>query len=105
MKINEFFFLKSSIVSLKTSTISFILLITIHFFVINVVDQRKLEEKRARAAERMRNEVAVAKQKAEERRAEAEGRRKEKGGKVMEIASIFKVFGRVPSKRRSFFKP
>ncbi|KAL0907028.1 hypothetical protein M5K25_025566 [Dendrobium thyrsiflorum] len=53
--------------------------------------EMKLEEKRARAVEKMRNEVAVAKQKAEKRRAEAEGRRKEKGGKVMEIASFLKI--------------
>ncbi|XP_020683612.1 remorin 4.1-like [Dendrobium catenatum] len=66
--------------------------------------ERKLEEKRAKALEKMQNEVAVARQKADERKAEAEAKREEKLGKVMDIARVMKVFGRDPSKR-SFFKP
>ncbi|PKU69816.1 Remorin [Dendrobium catenatum] len=69
-----------------------------------IEDQRKLEEKRAKALEKMQNEVAVARQKADERKAEAEAKREEKLGKVMDIARVMKVFGRDPSKR-SFFKP
>ncbi|PKA58240.1 Uncharacterized protein AXF42_Ash012963 [Apostasia shenzhenica] len=65
--------------------------------------ERKLEEKRARAAEKMRNEVAAARRSAAERRAEAGGRREEKVGRVMELARVMKLFGRDPSKR-SFFK-
>ncbi|KAK8933251.1 hypothetical protein KSP39_PZI015360 [Platanthera zijinensis] len=52
----------------------------------------------------MQNTLAIARQKAEEKRAEAEANREEKLSKVLEIGKVMKIFGRNPSKR-SFFKP
>lgn len=65
--------------------------------------QRKLEEKRAKALEKMQNEVAKAHRKAEERRASAEAKRGTKVARVLEIANLMRAVGRAPSKR-SFFK-
>ena len=64
--------------------------------------QRKLEEKRARAMEKMQNDVAKAHRKAEERRASAEGRRGTKAAGVLEVANLMRAVGRAPVKR-SFF--
>lgn len=64
--------------------------------------QRKLEEKRAKALEKMENEVAKAHRKAEERRASAEAKRGTKVAKVIEISNLMRAVGRPPAKR-SFF--
>ncbi|KAL9232561.1 hypothetical protein vseg_007660 [Gypsophila vaccaria] len=64
--------------------------------------ERKLEEKRARAREKMENEIAKAHRKAEERRATAEGKRGRKVAKVVQVASLMRAVGRPPAKR-SFF--
>lgn len=66
--------------------------------------QRKIEEKRAKAMERMQNDVAVARQKAEEKRASMEAKRGEKLARVMELAKLMQIVGRAPTKR-SFFRP
>lgn len=49
--------------------------------------QRKIEEKRARAVEKMQNEIAKAHRKAEERKASAEGKRGTKIAGVLELAN------------------
>lgn len=64
--------------------------------------QRKLEEKRARALEKMQNDIAKARRKAEERRASAEAKRGTKVARVLEIANLMRAVGRAPVKR-SFF--
>jgi hypothetical protein len=64
--------------------------------------QRKLEEKRAKALEKMQNDVAKAHRKAQERRASAEAKRGTKIARVLEIANLMRAVGRAPSKR-SFF--
>ena len=64
--------------------------------------QRKLEEKRARALEKMQNEVAKARRKAEEKKASAEAKRGTKVAKVLEIANLMRAVGRPPTKK-SFF--
>ena len=64
--------------------------------------QRKLEEKRAKAMEKMQNDIAKARRKAEERRASAEAKRGTKVAKVLEVASLMRAVGRPPAKR-SFF--
>lgn len=64
--------------------------------------QRKLEEKRAKALEKMENEVAKAHRKAEERRASAEAKRGTKVAKIIEISNLMRAVGRPPAKR-SFF--
>ncbi|KAJ6843475.1 uncharacterized protein M6B38_296810 [Iris pallida] len=64
--------------------------------------ERKLEEEKARAVERMRNDVAVARQKAEEKRASVEAKRGEKLARVLELGKLMKIVGKPPSKR-SFF--
>lgn len=64
--------------------------------------QRKLEEKRARALEKMQNDIARAHRKAEERRASAEAKRGTKVAHVFEISNLMRAVGRAPSKR-SFF--
>ena len=64
--------------------------------------QRKLEEKRARALEKMQNEVAKAHRKAEERRASAEAKRGTKVARVLDVANLMRAVGRAPAKR-SFF--
>lgn len=64
--------------------------------------QRKLEEKRARALEKMENEIAKAHHKAEERRASAEAKRGTKIARVLEVANLMKAVGRSPVKN-SFF--
>lgn len=69
---------------------------------ISLVLQRKLEEKRARALEKMQNKVAKAHRKAEERRASAEAKRGTKVARVLELANLMRAVGRAPSKR-SFF--
>jgi len=56
------------------------------------------------AVERLQNEVAVARQKAEEKRASVEAKRGEKVARVLELAKLMKIVGRAPSKR-SFFRP
>ncbi|KAK4404880.1 Remorin 4.1 [Sesamum angolense] len=65
-------------------------------------DARKLEEKRAKALEKMQNDIAKAHRKAEERRASAEGKRGTKVARVLEIANLMRAVGRPPVKR-SFF--
>lgn len=64
--------------------------------------QRKLEEKRAKALEKMQNDVANARRKAEERRASAEAKRGTKVARVLELANLMRAVGRAPAKR-SFF--
>lgn len=64
--------------------------------------QRKLEEKRAKALEKMQNDIARARRKAEERRASAEAKRGTKVARVLEIANLMRAVGRAPAKR-SFF--
>ena len=64
--------------------------------------QRRLEERRAKALEKMENEVAKARRKAEERRASAEAKRGTKVAKVIEISNLMRAVGRPPAKR-SFF--
>ncbi|KHN26327.1 Hypothetical protein glysoja_029281 [Glycine soja] len=64
--------------------------------------ERKLEEKRARAMEKMQNDIAKAHRKAEERRASAEAKRGTKVARVLEIASLMRAVGRPPAKK-SFF--
>ncbi|KAG6502752.1 hypothetical protein ZIOFF_035039 [Zingiber officinale] len=66
------------------------------------VEQRKLDEQRAKATEKMQNDVARAQQKAAERRASAESKRGTKITKVLELANFMRAVGRAPSKR-SFF--
>ncbi|KAG6383731.1 hypothetical protein SASPL_156507 [Salvia splendens] len=63
---------------------------------------RKLEEKRAKAQEKMQNEIAKAHRKAEERRASAEAKRGTKVARILEIANLMRAVGRPPVKR-SFF--
>lgn len=60
--------------------------------------QRKLEEKKARAMEKMENEIAKAHQKAEERRASAESTRGTKMARILEVANLMKAVGRSPVK-------
>ncbi|KAL2327023.1 hypothetical protein Fmac_020450 [Flemingia macrophylla] len=67
-----------------------------------VLHKRKLEDKRAKALEKMQNEVAKAHRKAEERRASAEAKRGTKVARVLEIANLMRAVGRAPTKR-SFF--
>ncbi|KAM7505490.1 hypothetical protein LguiB_004394 [Lonicera macranthoides] len=62
----------------------------------------ELEEKRARALEKMQNDIARAHRKAEERRASAEAKRGTKVARVFEISNLMRAVGRAPSKR-SFF--
>ncbi|KAI7731266.1 hypothetical protein M8C21_013209 [Ambrosia artemisiifolia] len=64
--------------------------------------ERKLEEKRVRAMEKMENEIAKAHQKAEERRATEEAKRGTKIARVLEVANLMKAVGRAPVKS-SFF--
>lgn len=64
--------------------------------------ERKLEEKRVRALEKMENEIAKAHHKAEERRASAEAKRGTKTARVLEVANLMKAVGRSPVKS-SFF--
>lgn len=64
--------------------------------------KRKIEEKRARATEKMQNEIAKAKRKAGERKASAEGKRGTKIARVLEIANFMRAMGTPPS-NRSFF--
>ncbi|XP_059295955.1 remorin 4.1-like [Lycium ferocissimum] len=64
--------------------------------------ERKLEEKRAKALEKMQNDIAKARRKAEEKRASAEGKRGTKVAKVLEISNLMRAVGRAPAKR-SFF--
>ncbi|CAH1432267.1 unnamed protein product [Lactuca virosa] len=59
---------------------------------------RKLDEKKARAMEKMENEIAKAHQKAEERRAFAESIRGTKMARVLEVANWMKAVGRSPVK-------
>ncbi|GER52498.1 remorin family protein [Striga asiatica] len=63
---------------------------------------RKLEEKRAKALEKMQNDIAKAHRKAEERRASAEAKRGTKVARVLEVANLMRAVGRAPVKR-SFF--
>uniref|UniRef100_A0A803MA95 Remorin C-terminal domain-containing protein n=1 Tax=Chenopodium quinoa TaxID=63459 RepID=A0A803MA95_CHEQI len=65
-------------------------------------NQRKLEEKRAKAMEKTQNDIAKARRKAEERRASAEGKRGTKVARVLEVANLMRAVGRPPAKR-SFF--
>ncbi|XP_071737553.1 remorin 4.1-like [Rutidosis leptorrhynchoides] len=64
--------------------------------------ERKLEEKRVRAIEKMENEIAKAHQKAEERRASAEAKRGTKISRVLEVANLMKAVGRAPVKSSYF---
>ncbi|KAI3678078.1 hypothetical protein L6452_37357 [Arctium lappa] len=65
--------------------------------------ERKLEEKRVRAVEKMENEIAKAHKKAEERRASAEAKRGTKVARVLEVANLMKAVGRSPVKNALFF--
>ncbi|KAI3760614.1 hypothetical protein L1987_51011 [Smallanthus sonchifolius] len=65
--------------------------------------ERKLEEKRVRAMEKMENEIAKAHQKAEERRASEEAKRGTKIASVLEVANLMRAVGRSPVKS-SFFR-
>jgi hypothetical protein len=67
-----------------------------------IIVQRKLEDKKAKALEKMQNDVAKAHRKAQERRASAEAKRGTKIARVLEIANLMRAVGRAPSKR-SFF--
>ena len=60
-----------------------------------------MEEKRARAKEKVENEMAKAHRKAEERRASAEAKKGTKVAKVLEIAHLMRASGTPP--KRSFF--
>uniref|UniRef100_A0A0C9RX28 TSA: Wollemia nobilis Ref_Wollemi_Transcript_7540_2252 transcribed RNA sequence n=1 Tax=Wollemia nobilis TaxID=56998 RepID=A0A0C9RX28_9CONI len=60
--------------------------------------ERKLEEKRAKAFEKMQNEIARAHRKAEERRAMAEARKGAEKAKITEAVEKIRAFGRVPRK-------
>lgn len=64
--------------------------------------QRKLEEKKARAQEKMQNDIAKAHRKAEERRASSEAKRGTKVARVLEIANLMTAVGRAPSKKPFF---
>ncbi|GAB2221581.1 hypothetical protein Droror1_Dr00012765 [Drosera rotundifolia] len=64
--------------------------------------ERKLEEKRARAMEKMQNDIAKARRKAQEKRASAEARRGTKIARITELANLMRTVGRAPAKR-SFF--
>lgn len=61
-----------------------------------------MEEKRAKATEKMQNDIAKAHRKAEDRRASAEGKRGVKVARVLEVANLMRAVGRPPAKR-SFF--
>ncbi|RWW06761.1 hypothetical protein GW17_00029885 [Ensete ventricosum] len=65
-------------------------------------EQRKLDEQRAKAMEKMQNDVAKAHKKAVEKRASAEAKRGTKVVRVFELANFMRAVGRAPSKR-SFF--
>lgn len=52
--------------------------------------------------EKMQNDVAKARRKAEEKRATAEAKRGTKVARVLEIANLMRAVGRGPTKR-SFF--
>uniref|UniRef100_A0A0D6R756 Remorin C-terminal domain-containing protein n=1 Tax=Araucaria cunninghamii TaxID=56994 RepID=A0A0D6R756_ARACU len=60
--------------------------------------ERKLEEKRAKAFEKMQNEIARAHRKAEERRAMAEARKGAEKAKITEAVEKIRAFGRLPRK-------
>ncbi|KAK6149165.1 hypothetical protein DH2020_016690 [Rehmannia glutinosa] len=62
----------------------------------------ELEEKRAKAQEKMQNTIAKAHRKAEERRASAEAKRGTKVARILEVANLMRAVGRAPVKR-SFF--
>ncbi|KAG6480571.1 remorin 4.1-like [Zingiber officinale] len=64
--------------------------------------ERRLEEQRAKAMEKMQNDVAKAHQKAVERLASAEAKRGTKVAKVLELANFMRTIGRAPSKRPFF---
>lgn len=59
--------------------------------------EMKLEQKRAKALEKMQNEIALAHKKAEERKASAEAVRGMKLSKAAEVANNIKKTGKVPS--------
>lgn len=60
--------------------------------------ERKLEEKRATAFEKMQNEIAKAHRKAENRRAVAEARRGAAKAKIAEITDKIRSLGKLPRK-------
>lgn len=64
--------------------------------------QRKLDKQRARAVEKMQNDVAKSRRKAEEKRASAEAKRGTKVAKVLELSHLLRTVGRAPSKRSIF---
>ncbi|KAL9265284.1 Remorin 4.2-like protein [Drosera capensis] len=64
--------------------------------------ERKLEEKTARAMEKMQNDIAKARRKAQEKRASAEARKGTKIARIIELANLMRTVGRAPAKR-SFF--
>ena len=64
--------------------------------------QRKLEEKRAMAFEKMQNEIAKAHRKAENRRAIAEARRGAANANIAEFAENIRSLGK-HSKKFLFF--
>ncbi|KAL8467491.1 hypothetical protein ACS0TY_030943 [Phlomoides rotata] len=65
---------------------------------------RKLEEKWAKAVEKMQNEIAKAQSKAEEKKISAERKRGIKVVKVVQIANSMRHTGRAPPPNRSFFR-
>ncbi|XP_062200547.1 remorin 4.1-like [Phragmites australis] len=65
--------------------------------------ERKLEKKRAKAMEKVQNEVAKVQRKAEEKRTLAEAKWGTKVARMLELANFMRAVGRVPSTKRSFF--
>lgn len=61
-----------------------------------------MEEQRAKAMEKMQNDVAKAHQKAAEKLASAEAKRGTKVAKVLELTNFMRATGRAPSKRPFF---
>lgn len=59
--------------------------------------EMKLEEKRAKALEKMQNEIALAHKKAEQRKASAEAVRAARTAKVAEVAHNIRRTGKIPS--------
>jgi len=60
--------------------------------------ERKLEEKRAKAFEKMQNEIAIAHREAENRRAVAEARRGASKAKISEVTDKIRSLGKLPRK-------
>ncbi|XP_062197381.1 remorin 4.1-like [Phragmites australis] len=65
--------------------------------------ERKLEEKQAKAMEKVQNEVAKVRHNTEEKRASVEAKWGTKVACVLELANFMRAVGRVSSTKRSFF--